>query len=114
MNYNDTTNGKNYIRINNAARVESISVSLVTMPNAFKAKVEELEEECGYTHDEAVKIAKDITCEIELYYHKGQGLFGVEAEAVENLPNGGIVSPYDGETELVEEEYFEETKQKKD
>lgn len=106
MKYNEETLEKTFIRINDSDKVESINVRIADYPNMFNAKVEELVEECGYTREEAENLAKDMEMELELYYHKGAGIFGVESGAVESCTAGGLYSPYDGETELMEEEDY--------
>lgn len=108
MKYNEETLEKTFIRINDSDKVESINVRIADYPNLFNAKVEELMEECGHTREKAEHLAKDIEIELELYYHKGAGVFGVESGAVGACTAGGLYSPYDGETELMEEEEYNE------
>lgn len=106
MKYNEQTLEKTFIRINDSDKVESIMVKFADYPNLYKAKVEELMEECGYNKERAEILAKDMEVELELYYHKGAGVFGVESGAVESCTTGGLYSPYDGDTELIEEEEY--------
>jgi hypothetical protein len=73
----------------------AIKLSKERTPKAFQAKVEELlEEKVCSTNEEAEKLVNEMLFELELYYHKGYGLFAVESDAVES---GTIYSPYSGE-----------------
>lgn len=96
-------------KINKAGSEEVIEVYLseTNHPIAFNAKVKELVEQSGMTEKEAKEYVRTTPFTIELYYHAGQGLFGVESEAVEPYGNE-IYSPYTGEecdrTEVDEEE----------
>lgn len=94
------------IRINDPSQIEMVEVNLKNFPIAFKNKVEELMEDCGLSKEEAEKEAAEMVIELELYYHKGCGLFGVEKDAVESSLSGGLCSPYDNSVELYEEEEF--------
>ena len=93
---------ENVIVVNSVGQEETITIDLRDYPKAFKAKVEELLEQGSVdTKEEAEKIASEpIT--LELYYHKHCGLFAVETEAVEC---GGLVSPYNPETELISTDF---------
>lgn len=63
-------------------------------PIAFKNKVDELMEQGAFTDiEEAKKWVRTHTIELELYYDKHHGLFGVEAEAVEACGED-LASPY--------------------
>lgn len=79
----------------NADQYESIKVQLNEKdhPIAFEIKVKELMKS-GLSKDKAEKYLKDCPIELEIYYSTDQGLFGVEAEAVECCE---IHNPYDGE-----------------
>lgn len=80
-------NSDNYIHLSN--------VKLSNYPELMQLKAEEMVEEGAVeSMDEALKVAKDIEIELELYYEKGYGLFAVESEAV---ICGTIYSPYSGE-----------------
>ena len=84
---------------NTAENYESINVRLTkwTFPIAFNNKVEELLEEKAFnTREEAEKWLSQTPIELEIYYEKGKGLFGVEAEAIESIGNE-ICSPYSKE-----------------
>ena len=85
---------------NTIENYESINVRLTkwTFPIAFNNKVEELLEEKAFkTREEAEKWLSQTPIELEIYYEKGAGLFGVEAEALESASNT-ICSPYSKES----------------
>lgn len=89
------------IKVNGVGNVESIMVRLSRdkFPIAFRNKVDELMEQGAFnTREEAETWVEETPFELELYYDKGNGLFGVESDAIEN--GADIVSPYDGTTEL--------------
>lgn len=89
------------IKINGVGNVESIMVTLsrYRFPIAFRNKVDELMEQGAFdTREEAETWVEETPFELELYYDKGNGLFGVEADAIEN--GADIVSPYDGTIKL--------------
>ena len=80
----------------NYENYESISVLLTEekFPIAFKNKVDELMEQGAFNNiEEAKKWVKTNPIELELYYDKHHGLFGIEAEAVEACGED-FVSPY--------------------
>ena len=90
------------IKINEPNHEEVIEVRLSRekTPKAFKEKLEELMEEGAFdTEKEAIEWIEKTPFVMEMYYEKGQGLFLVESEAIDNCD---IVSPYTKE-ELVEE-----------
>ena len=90
------------IKINEPNHEEVIEVRLSRekTPIAFKEKLEELMEEGAFdTEKEAIEWIEKTPFVMEMYYEKGQGLFLVESEALDNCD---IVSPYTKE-ELVEE-----------
>ena len=90
------------IKINEPNHEEVIEVMLSRekTPIAFKEKLEELMEEGAFdTEKEAIEWIEKTPFVIEMYYEKGQGLFLVESEAIDNCD---IVSPYTKE-KLVEE-----------
>ena len=92
---------KEIIPINPVGQEEVIEINLRDYPNAFKAKVEELLEQGAVnSRQEAEEIASQ-PIQLELYYHKNNGLFAVESEAVEASEMGGLYSPYDREVEMV-------------
>lgn len=86
----------------------SIQVRLADFPALAELKKQELMEECGLSEGEALSEVSRCVIDLELFYHKGSGLFGVEAGAVESCGMGGLYSPYDGKTELFDEEYLED------
>ena len=90
------------IKINEPNHEEIIEVRLSRekTPIAFKEKLEELMEEGAFdTEKEAIEWIEKTPFVMEMYYEKGQGLFLVESDAIDNCD---IVSPYTKE-ELVEE-----------
>lgn len=91
---------------NNDSEVNAITIDLNDYPALAKLKREELAE-CGMSNEEIEDFMKDCKIDLELFYHKGSGLFGVESGAVESCTTGGLYSPYDGETELMSEEEIE-------
>lgn len=87
------------VKANPAGKYESIDIKLSrnSKPIAYQAKLEELVEQGLYeTVEEAEKENPTITIELELYYDKHHGLFGVEADAIESNAES-ICSPYTGE-----------------
>ena len=85
---------------NTIENYESINVRLTkwTFPIAFNNKIEELLEEKAFkTREEAEKWLSQTPIELEIYYEKGAGLFGIEAEAFESASNT-ICSPYSKES----------------
>ena len=92
------------IKKNDAYNYESIKITLsrMTTPIAYQNKLDELMECKAFdTQAEAEKWLSETPIELELYYEKGYGLFGVEEEAVEESE---IHSPYSGAPLLDEEE----------
>ena len=92
------------IKMNNADNYESINIKLSKeyTPIAYQNKLDELMDcEAFDTKAEAEKWLSETPIELELYYEKGYGLFGVEAEAVETAV---ITSPYSGAPILDEDE----------
>ena len=82
-------------KINNDDNYESIMVRLTPdkFPIAFKEKVDELMEEGLFEdREEAERWVMDSPIELELYYDKGSGLFGVESGFVESVNE--FTSPY--------------------
>ena len=80
----------------NADNYDSIRVYLDEnrTPLVFEEKVKELMEEGAFDNeDDARSFVRTTPIELELYYHKGYGLYGVECDAVEL---GDIYDPYDG------------------
>ena len=85
------------VKLNNSDEYESLGKFKLTeekTPIAYRAKVEELVEECGFTEEQAKTYINDMEFELEVYYEKGHGLFAVEIDAVES---GTIYSPYSGD-----------------
>ena len=92
------------IKMNNADNYESINITLSreNTPIAYQNKLDELMDCKAFdTQAEAEKWLSETPIELELYYENGYGLFGVEAEAVENTE---IKSPYSGAPILDENE----------
>ena len=83
------------MQLNNSDQYESINVRLdeIQHPIAFATKVQELVNS-GMKEDEAKKFVRITPIELEIYYSESQGLFGIEAEAVDS---GTIYNPYSGE-----------------
>lgn len=83
------------VRLNNSDEMEFVEVFLTKeqTPIAYEAKKKELMEN-GLSEKEAIKFLLETPFIMELYYHKDNGLFGVESEAVDS---GTIYSPYTGE-----------------
>lgn len=73
--------------------LEFITIKLTEdkYPIAYRNKLEELMDN-GCTEQEAREMIDAMTFEMELVYHKNNGLFLVESEAIEC---GEIYSPYD-------------------
>lgn len=87
------------VQANSVENYESINVVITKdrYPIAYRAKMEELVEEGLYeTIEQAEKAFPRIEIELELYYDKHSGLFGVEAEAIASSAES-ICSPYSGE-----------------
>jgi len=91
------------IKMNNAENYESINITLSreNTPIAYQNKLDELMDCKAFdTQAEAEKWISETPIELELYYENGQGLFGVEAEAVECME---LKSPYSGAPILEED-----------
>lgn len=85
-------------KYNNSDNYESITIiiSKELYPILFQNKVDELlEQKVFNSRSEAEKFAEGMEIELELYYEKHCGLFGVEAQAIENECD--ISSPYSRE-----------------
>lgn len=92
------------IKMNDADNYESINIKLTkdNTPIAYQNKLDELMDCKAFdTQAEAEKWLSETPIELELYYEYGYGLFGVEAEAIENME---IQSPYSGAPILDESE----------
>lgn len=88
----------NKLKLNNSENYESIHVKLSKdkTPIAFENKVSELLEQGAFdTREKAEKWVSEVEFEMEIYYHKDNGLFMVESDAVEN--HADIYSPYTAE-----------------
>lgn len=83
------------VKLHNSDNIEVIEVYLTKeqFPNAYEAKFNELIEN-GLSKEDAEKFLLETPFQLELYYEKGEGLFGVEAD---NVESGSICSPYTGE-----------------
>lgn len=87
------------IQANSADNYESINVVLTKdrYPIAYRAKMEELVEQGAYNTIEDAEIDNPrIEIDLELYYDKHSGLFGVECEAISSNAES-ICSPYTSE-----------------
>ena len=81
---------------NKAENYESIRVYLDEnrTPLAFNEKLKELMEEGAFDNEKDARFyILTNPIELELYYHKGYGLYGVESDAVECAD---VYDPYDG------------------
>ena len=84
------------IKVNSPEQYESIMIILNEnkYPIAHQKKLEELMEQGAFRSEaEAKEWINTTPIELELYYEKHSGLFGVEAEAVENASES-LCSPY--------------------
>ena len=84
------------IKVNDLNVYESINIILDEhkFPIAHKNKVDELMEQGAFeSREEARQWVNSTPIELELYYEKHSGLFGVEAEAVESA-HETLCSPY--------------------
>lgn len=92
-------------KLNTLNSYDSINIKLIDYPEAFKAKCEEFVEQGLATNIEDAKLQlKDYEIDLQLVYDKHNGLFAVEAEAVESCAED-IHSPY---TCNIAEEIIEE------
>lgn len=85
-------------KYNNSDNYESITIiiSKELYPILFQNKVDELlEQKVFNSRSEAEKFVEGMEIELELYYEKHYGLFGVEAQAIESEYD--ISSPYSRE-----------------
>ena len=85
---------------NDENNYESINVLLTKekFPICFKNKVDELMGQKAFnTREEAEKWLSTTPIELELYYEKDAGLFGIEAEAMESCSET-LCSPYTKES----------------
>lgn len=88
------------LKLNNAENVEhlcNIRLTKENFPIAFSEKVNELYEDAqgSVSREECETLVENMTFELEIYYHKGYGLFAVESDAIEM--GADIFSPYNGE-----------------
>ena len=74
--------------------VLDIWLTIEKTPIAYNRKMKELVESSGMTKEEAEQHLAQSPIPLELLYHIGLGLFGVESEAMECSE---IYSPYTGE-----------------
>ena len=84
------------IKVNSPEQYESFMIILdeKKYPIAHQMKLEELMEQGAFRSEaEAKEWINTTPIELELYYEKHSGLFGVEAEAVENASES-LCSPY--------------------
>lgn len=87
------------MKANSADNYEGVIIKITKekFPIIFKTKVEELMGQEGMTKEQAEKEVEGMEIELELYYEKNSGLWGVESAAVESVDCGGVVSPYSQE-----------------
>lgn len=84
------------IKVNDSNEYEYIDIILDEhkYPIAHKNKVDELMEQgCFETREEARQWVNTTPIELELYYEKDAGLFGVESEAIDSCAES-LCSPY--------------------
>lgn len=95
------------VKINPSEKIEVIDIKLSKekTPIAFEAKVNELMEQgmSDLPREEIEKYVSNMVFQIELYYEKEQGLFGLESEALDCCGTLDFFSPYTGE-KMIEEE----------
>lgn len=87
------------VKANPADNYDGIEIKLSRdfNPIAYQAKLEELVEQGLYTTiEDAESDYPSITIDLELYYDKHHGLYGVESGAIESDAES-ICSPYTGE-----------------
>ena len=93
-------------KLNTLDTYDSIKIRLIDYPEAFKSKCEEFVEQGIATDmDDAAEQLKDYEIDLQLVYDKHNGLFAVEAEAIESCASD-IYSPYTGKgaEEIIEED----------
>lgn len=83
-------NERNYIPVNKEPELIEIRLTPEKTPVAYENKVGELVSD-GMDREKAEKFVKDSVFELELYYEKDNGLFGVDPSSLEG---GGCWSPY--------------------
>ena len=97
------------IKMNDGDKYESINIKLSKeyTPIAYQNKLDELMDCKAFdTKSDAEKWLSETPIELELYYENGYGLFGVEAEALENME---IHSPYSGAPILYDIDQFNDS-----
>ena len=97
------------IKMNDGVKYESINIKLSKeyTPIAYQNKLNELMDCKAFdTKSDAEKWLSETPIELELYYENGYGLFGVEAEALENME---IHSPYSGAPILYDIDQFNDS-----
>lgn len=88
------------VQANSADNFESINIVVTKdrYPIVYRRKIEELVEDGAYETIEDAEIDNPrIEIDLELYYDKGWGLYGVESDAVSSSAES-ICSPYTGES----------------
>lgn len=93
-------------KLNTLDPYDSIKIRLIDYPEAFKSKCEEFVEQGFATNIEDAKHQlEDCEIDLQIVYDKHNGLFAVEAEAVESCASD-IHSPYTGDIaeEIIEED----------
>lgn len=83
-------------KLNTLDTYDSIKIRLIDYPEAFKSKCEEFVEQGITTNiEDAKELLSNCEIDLQLVYDKHNGLFAVEAEAVESCAED-ICSPYNG------------------
>lgn len=83
-------------KLNTLNTYDSIKIRLIDYPEAFKSKCEEFVEQGIVTNiEDAKELLSNCEIDLQLVYDKHNGLFAVEAEAVESCAED-ICSPYNG------------------
>lgn len=85
-------------KLNTLDAYDSITINLIDYPEAFKSKCEEFVEQGIVTNiEDAKELLSNCEIDLQLVYDKHNGLFAVEAEAVESCAED-ICSPYNGKS----------------
>ncbi len=87
------------VQANSGDNFETINIVITKdrYPIVYRRKMEELVEQGAYETIEDAEIDNPrIEIELELYYDKEWGLYGVECDAITSSPES-ICSPYTGE-----------------
>ena len=83
-------------KLNTLDTYDSIKIRLIDYPEAFKSKCEEFVEQGITTNiEDAKELLSNCEIDLQLVYDKHNGLFAVEAEAIESCAED-ICSTYNG------------------